>query len=119
MPNSAATGRTVFRELMRAARPPTAVLAMADSLAEGVLQEARELGLDVPGELSVVGFDDGPQAPFTVPPLTTVHQPTERKGELAASLLLKAIAAGGLPEPERTMLPAELVVRASSGPPPG
>ena len=115
LPNSPVTGRVLFRELMQTARPPTAVLAMADSLAEGVLHEARELGLAVPGDLSVVGFDDGPQAALTLPPLTTVRQPTERKGELAASMLLEAIEAGGLPEPERTLLPTELVVRGTSG----
>ena len=118
MPNSAATGRARLKELMTAERPPTAVLAMADSLAEGALQGARELGLEVPRDLSVAGFDDGPQAAFTLPPLTTVRQPTERKGELAASMLLAAIESGGAPEPARTILPAELVVRASTGPAP-
>ena len=71
----------------------------------------------MPGELSVVGYDDVPLAAFTDPPLTTVNQPTQQKGELAARSLLDAIEAGGLPEPTRTVLPARLVVRGSTGPP--
>ena len=61
---------------------------MSDAAAAGVLQAARQLGLSVPRDLSVVGFDDLPLTRFTDPPLTTVHQPVRRKGEEAARMLL-------------------------------
>ena len=74
---------------------PTAVLSMSDAAAAGVVQAARVLGLRVPDDLSVVGFDDLPLTRFTDPPLTTVHQPVRRKGEEAARLLLAALSAPG------------------------
>jgi DNA-binding LacI/PurR family transcriptional regulator len=90
---------------------------MSDALASGLMREAAEQGVDVPGDLSVIGFDDVPLAGLTEPPLTTVHQPTELKGELAARSLLEALAAGGVPGGGRTVLPAKLVVRGTTGPP--
>jgi DNA-binding LacI/PurR family transcriptional regulator len=112
------TGRQALRDLLVLDPRPTAVLAMSDALASGVLREAAERGLDIPGELSVIGFDDIPLAQLTAPPLTTVNQPTERKGELAARSLLDAVEAGGSTELGRTVLPAELVVRGTTAPPP-
>ena len=117
--NDPRNGGRLLREWIAGGDPPTAVLAMSDALAAGVLREAIEQGLRVPGELSVVGFDDVPLAAFTDPPLTTVNQPTQQKGELAARTLLEAVQAGALPEPARTVLPARLVVRGSTGPPTG
>ena len=111
------TGRRALRELLAIEPRPTAVLAMSDALASGVLREAAEQGLDLPGELSVIGFDDVPLAGFTDPPLTTVNQPTERKGKLAARWLLEAVQAGGPTEPARSVLPAELVVRGTTASP--
>ena len=98
---------------------PTAVLSMSDAAAAGVVQAARVLGLRVPEDLSVVGFDDLPLTRFTDPPLTTVHQPVRRKGEEAARLLLAAINAPrqdarGL----HRILETRLVVRRSTAPPP-
>ena len=112
------SGRQAAAELLGRDRPPTAVLAMSDTLAAGVLRGAAERGLDVPGRLSVVGFDDVPFARSTDPPLTTVSQPTEEKGRLAARTLLDALESGRPLEPTRRVLPAELVVRGSTGPPP-
>ena len=63
---------------------PTGILAMSDVLALGALQAASELGVTVPWELSIVGFDDSPAAALATPPLTTVAQPQEEKGRLAA-----------------------------------
>jgi DNA-binding LacI/PurR family transcriptional regulator len=95
---------------------PTGVLSMSDAAAAGVLQAARHLGLTVPDELSVVGFDDLPLTRFTDPPLTTVHQPVRRKGEEAARMLLEALT----PEPgrggEHRVLETRLVVRRSTAP---
>ena len=72
---------------------PTAVLCFADTLATGVLRTARRLGLDVPGDLSIVGFDDTPFAATTTPPLTTVHQDVAGKGRTAVEMLTQLIDA--------------------------
>jgi DNA-binding LacI/PurR family transcriptional regulator len=102
------TGRVAGARLLDRADRPTAVLAMSDQLALGVLDAAAERGVAVPRELSVVGFDDIPEA---APILTTVRQPHASKGATAIRLLL----AGA--EPPRTVsLPTELIVRASTGP---
>jgi len=93
---------------------PTAVLSMSDAAAAGVLQAARRLGLSVPDDLSVVGFDDLPLTRFTDPPLTTVHQPVRRKGEEAAQMLLAALSAGSNRTGEHRILETRLVVRRST-----
>ena len=106
-------------ELLRAPEPPTAILAMSDTLAIGALQAAAELGVTVPTELSVVGFDDSPIAQHTTPPLTTVAQPQEEKGRLAAEWLIADIerGAGARRRRRRRILPTELVLRESTAPP--
>jgi DNA-binding LacI/PurR family transcriptional regulator len=87
---------------------------MSDELARGVLRAAAERGIRVPGGLSVVGFDDTPEAGRDQPPLTTVHQPHADKGAAAARLLL----APAFDQDARVELPTRLVVRASTGPAP-
>jgi LacI family transcriptional regulator len=73
----------------------------------------------VPDELSIVGFDDSPAAALTVPPLTSVAQPRERKGQLAAELLLAEIdRSDAIHPPQQRILPADLVIRASTAPAP-
>jgi DNA-binding LacI/PurR family transcriptional regulator len=100
---------------------PTGVLAMSDATAIGVLQAARHLGLHVPDDLSVVGFDDLPIGRLTDPPLTTVHQPVRLKGAEAARLLLATVAgvsAGGdTSRGLETRLQTHLVVRRSTAVP--
>jgi DNA-binding LacI/PurR family transcriptional regulator len=112
-------GRQLGGALLDRADRPTGIVAMSDELAAGVLDAAATRGVDVPGQLSVVGFDDTGTATSTVPPLTTVNQPLARKGEVAARLLLDLLdgdpAAGGA----AVELPTALVVRASTGPAPG
>jgi DNA-binding LacI/PurR family transcriptional regulator len=88
---------------------------MSDRLAEGALQSARRLGLRVPDDLSIIGFDDAPGADALQ--LSTVRQPNRRKGKLAAQTLLDLVARRPI-EPVQ-LLPTELIVRASTGPPPG
>jgi alanine racemase len=92
---------------------------MSDILAVGALQAAAEDGVSVPEQLSVVGFDDSPAARQATPPLTTIAQPHEEKGRLAAQLLTEAIERGGAPRgrSHSEILPTELVVRGSTGPP--
>jgi DNA-binding LacI/PurR family transcriptional regulator len=100
---------------------PTAVLCFSDVVALGVVDTARDLGLSVPGDLSVVGFDDSPAARRFRPALTTVRQDVEEKGRAAAAALIAAIraSANGEPAPaEHLMLPTELIVRDSTRPAP-
>jgi len=116
-PNAPEPARAATLELLREPTPPTAILAMSDILAFGALEAAGEHGVPVPSKLSVVGFDDTPGAAHASPPLTTVAQPHEEKGRLAAEQLIDAIERGGTREPSRTLLPTELVVRGSTAPP--
>lgn len=99
--------------LLDRAERPTGVVAMSDELAAGVLEAAAERGVSVPGQLSVIGFDDTPTATSVSPALTTVHQPLVAKGEAAARLLLEGAPATVI------RLSTELRVRASTGPVPG
>jgi DNA-binding LacI/PurR family transcriptional regulator len=110
-------GEAAFLRAWEDGLRPTAVLAMSDAAAAGVLQAARHLKLRVPDDLSVVGFDDLPLTRFTDPPLTTVHQPVRRKGEEAARMLLAALSADGARSAEHRVLETRLVVRRSTAPP--
>ncbi|WP_077801558.1 LacI family DNA-binding transcriptional regulator [Streptomyces sp. JHA26] len=102
-------------DLLRRPDRPTAVFAGSDLQALGVLEAARVLGISVPGELSVVGYDDVPLAQWSSPPLTTVQQPLQRMAEEAARMLLSPgdPAKGAL----RIELATHLVVRQSTAPP--
>jgi DNA-binding LacI/PurR family transcriptional regulator len=117
-PNATRPARAAALELLQQPDPPSAILAMSDVLAIGVLQAAGELEVSVPEELSLVGFDDSPAAALATPPLTTVAQPHEEKGRLATEWLLEAIERGGTPQeaPQQAILPTELVVRDSTAP---
>jgi DNA-binding LacI/PurR family transcriptional regulator len=97
---------------------PTAVLAMSDAMAIGVMRALRDLRLSIPGDVSVVGFDDIDLALHVDPPLTTVHQPIRRKGEEAVRLLLTVVQRRDLAKPEHRRLDTRLVVRGSTGPVP-
>ena len=116
-PASIAGGRAAFVRLWDAGRRPTAVLAMSDAMAIGAIRAIHDRGLTVPGDISVVGFDDIDLAEATDPPLTTVHQPVRGKGEAAVRLLL-AIMDGRDPSPGHRRLETRLVVRSSTGPAP-
>jgi len=96
--------------------PPTAVFAGSDEQAFGVMEAARQAGLSVPGDLSVVGFDDLPMARWSSPPLTTVRQPLAEMGRLAGRMLTDLIA-GTPPRSHRVELATPLVVRATTAPP--
>lgn len=100
---------------------PTAMLCFSDATALAVLQAADDLGLRVPDDLSVVGFDDGPLATRVQPALTTVRQDAEEKGRVAAAALTEAIRRSRTGETgpvPHIRLPATLVVRDSTGPAP-
>jgi DNA-binding LacI/PurR family transcriptional regulator len=111
----------VALELLQRADRPTAVLCYSDVLALGVIRAARQLGLAVPADVSVVGFDDSPVAHRHDPQLTTVRQDVTAKGRAAVAALTAAIDAtnAGLDATAaHVLLPTELVVRASTAPPP-
>jgi LacI family transcriptional regulator len=95
---------------------PTAVVAANDLLAMGVLAAASSRGLNVPGDISVSGYDDIAYAAFTSPPLTTVRQPARSMGEEAVRLLLARLEGEGN-RPRRVVVEPELRVRTSTGPP--
>lgn len=97
----------------------SAVLAYNDLIAIGLLHRLHALGVAVPGELSLIGFDDIPFAAMTNPPLTTVAMPTEAAGRAAVELLLERMDSerGHELTDEHRVLPVTLQVRASSGPP--
>jgi len=90
---------------------------MSDAMAIGVLRAAREMGLRVPEDVSVVGFDDIDISQHTNPPLTTVHQPIRQKGESAVRLLLSVVERRDQ-RPEHIRLETRLIVRGSTGPAP-
>ena len=96
---------------------PTALLCLSDQLAFGAMEAARERGLSVPGDLSIVGFDDVPEAARATPALTTVHQPHVEKGLLAGRMLVARL--GDEEPPEVGLLPTYLVERGSTAPPGG
>ncbi|MET9296001.1 LacI family DNA-binding transcriptional regulator [Streptomyces sp. NPDC003077] len=91
----------------------TAVVCASDMMALGAIRAARQRGLDVPREFSVVGFDDSPLIAFTDPPLTTIRQPVTAMGQAAVRALLEEI--GGTPTPHSEFVfHPELVVRGST-----
>lgn len=104
------------RRLLTRPDRPTALLCFSDVFAVQALRAAHALGLTVPDDVSIVGFDDSPLASAVVPALTTVRQPVGRKGRLAVEALLAALAGDEAAVPH-VVLPTELVVRDSSAPP--
>jgi DNA-binding LacI/PurR family transcriptional regulator len=110
-------GRAAAQLVLRGPDRPTAVLCYSDASAYGVVQGALDLGLRVPDDVSVVGFDDNPLAERMHPSLTTVRQDVGEKGRLAARALVGAIErarSGRSGRPRHVLLPTELVVRAST-----
>ena len=104
-------------ELLSRQDRPTAIFAGSDMQALGVMRAARELGIDVPGQLSVVGYDDLPLAAWVDPSLTTVNQPLLEMAGSAAGMVL-GMARGTDTRPRSIELATELVVRDSTGPAP-
>jgi DNA-binding LacI/PurR family transcriptional regulator len=113
---SAASGYAAGLELLRDPTV-TAIFAANDQMAAGVLRAATELGRQVPGDLSVVGYDDSEVAGYLSPPLTTVRQDLTGVGRSCVSVLLSAMQ-GEKPEWSTRLLAPELVVRSSTAPPP-
>lgn len=100
--------------LLALAEPPTAIFCFNDMTAIGVINALRQRGYDVPGDISVAGYDDLEMARYYYPALTTVRQPTYRVGKCAFNLLLELINGDGETAPE--IVEPELVIRASTAP---
>ncbi|MEV4600762.1 LacI family DNA-binding transcriptional regulator [Amycolatopsis sp. NPDC049253] len=109
---SADTARASAAELLTGTPRPTALLCMSDQLALAAVAAARQLGLRVPDDVSVVGFDDTPQAAWAEPPLTTVRQDLAGKGRTAGELILHLMSGGNPPPP--VVLPVSLIRRNST-----
>jgi LacI family transcriptional regulator len=105
-----------MKKLLALENRPTALLLMNDFSALGVLRAAKESGVRVPEEISLIGFGDVPSASMTDPPLTTLREPFQTMGYRAADMLLKMIQ-GRRFSPKHIVLPVELVIRKSTAPP--
>ena len=106
-------GAKAARQLLQQENPPDAFFAANDLMALGVMQAARELGLDIPGDVAVVGMDDTDLATTAWPPLSSVSLRARERGRLAAELLLERLASPERPRQWLTVEP-QLVVRGSS-----
>lgn len=113
---SEASGYRAARRLVLDGEPLTAIVGANDLIALGAIRLAREIGLAVPEDLSVVGFNDIPQCELFDPPLTTVHVPLEEMGVLAAAFLIDQVEGRHI-ERRQVVLETELVVRGSTAPP--
>ncbi len=113
---SPASGHAAAMQLLKAQRRPTAIFAISDPMAIGVMRAANELGIRIPEDLSLVGFDDIRFAEFMTPGLTTVHQPRELIGQVAMESLAQLL--DGKEVAQETILDHQLVIRESTGKPP-
>jgi LacI family transcriptional regulator len=104
-----------MRALLAIARPPTAIFAVADSLAVGALGALRDARVSVPEDIAVAGFGDLPVARYVTPALSSVRVPAFELGRLAIDRMLFAIARGGGRSASRDLLECVVVPRASCG----
>jgi LacI family transcriptional regulator len=116
-PYSHVVGVELGTRLMQRKHPPTAIFCGNDIVALGVYEAARSLGVSVPEEISIVGFDDIYLSGWNAFRLTTVHQPLEEMARRAAQLLVRRLTSGGT-EGERIVFPVSLVERDTTRPPP-
>ena len=117
--NSCRGGYEATQKLLSLDSPPSAIFAMDDMMAIGALSAARDCGWAVPGDLSIVGFDDMDASAYVRPALTTLRQPMQAIGQQAVQLLLQVIRGEAPSDPwPRYWLEPELIVRESSGPGP-
>ena len=101
--------------LLQLPDPPTAIIACNDVVAISALNTVHEMGLRVPEDISLIGFNNIPESANTFPPLTTIDSPTEILGQYAAELLLKVMSSEGLEDTEQ-IIDTKLIVRGSTGP---
>jgi DNA-binding LacI/PurR family transcriptional regulator len=105
-PDTIRGGEKVFPEVWE--RRPTAIVTVSDMIAFGVILAAKDMNIHVPGQLSVLGFDDLQLSAGFIPPLTTIHQPNYEKGKIATELLIKNLSKT---DNQHVILPTELKIR--------
>lgn len=113
---SSQSGYECMQKLLALPDQPSAVFACNDLLAMGAMCAAHEQGIDIPDDLSIVGFDDIQLASYTCPPLTTMAQPKQEMGEMVANMLIKRMQNKDLPIQQQVFQP-ELRIRKSTAPP--
>lgn len=111
------SGYTLGQQLLTRFDPPTAIVCANDRMALGVMAAARDLGVDIPQDLSVLGFDNITASLYVRPSITTVESPGHRAGEEAMRIMLKILR--GEQPPRRTILSTQLIVRQSTSLAPG
>lgn len=111
-------GYQAMQQLLALPEPPTAVFNHNDVLAVGAMHAIRTAGLSIPGDVSVVGYDDTASSAYLVPPLTTIRFSRREMGRQAAALLFQAIEQDENYEPSTIEIPVQWIQRASTGPPP-
>ncbi len=109
-----ASGRECALALLDGPQPPTAIIASSDLMALATLEVARGRGMMVPGDLSLISFDDTPIARSVQPPLTAIVQPIAEVVEQAVELIVRAEQGHALPT-EALAIPCSLAVRGSTG----
>jgi len=113
---SSESGYENARILLSLPERPTAIFAGNDEIAFGAMDAARDMGISIPDELSIVGVDDRPLAAYMSPPLTTLHPPFAEMGEAAVRLLIQLVEGKDVPATTQLFKP-ELIVRKSTAPP--
>jgi LacI family transcriptional regulator len=113
---SYASGRSAATHLLGSGEPPTAIIASSDQMALATLEVARQQGLEVPRDLSLISFDDTPIVRFTHPPLSAIGQPIAEVTARAVELIIDENAGRDTPD-EAQVVPATLVLRSSTAPP--
>jgi LacI family repressor for deo operon, udp, cdd, tsx, nupC, and nupG len=114
---SVESGHAAAMTLLASAPAPTAIFCFSDQMALGALAACRDLGIRVPDDLSIVGFDDLASSSYLTPPLTTVRQPMREIGVRAVNLLLAII--DNVEVPRQQTLDFRVMVRGSTGAPKG
>jgi LacI family transcriptional regulator len=112
---STETGLREAMRILQSPRRPSAIIAASDAIAVGVYDAARSLGLTIPGDLSVIGYDNQEIASYLRPALTTVPLPLSDMGRAAVELLLRTVSGDDLPR--QVVAPARLIIRTSVAPP--
>ncbi len=110
------SGLNAMARLLALPKRPTAVFVASDVVAMGAVRAAKRAGLEIPGDLAIIGFDDIPLAEYFDPPLSTVHLPAYGLGWAAAERLIRIVNREGLDQPG-ILLSSDLIVRQSSQPP--
>lgn len=109
------TGLQAAQTLLSLEQPPTAIFAANDHSAFGAIEAIRSRELSIPEDISIIGFDDVPEAQHLIPPLTTVRQPLEQMGQVAVKMLLERIEDQST-VPQQAMLATQLIIRDSCRP---